>query len=132
MMKSDIDIKDDIYNHIKGSVLEATVTGKLSKTKRPNKSNKEDIVVSVLANQNGQIQEAFVNVNIYVRDVVRDNQAEEDSIRLRELCRLSEELLKVGRGGNYRFTLDSQKVMEVNGKNEHLINNKLLYKQSNE
>lgn len=132
MMKSDIDIKDDIYAHVKGSELEAVVTGKLSKTKRPNNSTKEDIVISMLANQNGQIQEAFVNVNVYVPDLFRENQYEEDSIRIRELCRLSEKLLKVGRGGGFRFILESQRVMEVVGTDEHLINNKLLYRQCNE
>lgn len=131
-MKTDIDIKDDVYEIIKGSALAKAVTGKLSKTKRPNKSNKEDIVISVLANQNAEIQEAFVNVNIYVADTILDGQAEENTIRLRELCKIASELFKVQRGDSYRLTLDAQRVMEVNGKEEHFINNKLLYKQVNE
>lgn len=45
-MKSDIEIKDDIYQIIKGSALEKAVTGKLKKTRRPANSNKEDIVIS--------------------------------------------------------------------------------------
>lgn len=45
-MKSDIEIKDDIYQIIKGSTLEKAVTGKLKKTRRPANSNKEDIVIS--------------------------------------------------------------------------------------
>lgn len=132
MIKSDIEIKDDIYRFIKGSKLEKVVNGKLSKTKRPSESDKEDIVISVLENGTGQMQEAFVNVNIYVSDSNRNNQSEEATIRLRELCRLSYELLEVGRGEGYRFTLDKQRVLEVNGKNEHFINNKLLYKCNNE
>ena len=131
-MKSDIEIKDDIYQIIKGSTLEKAVTGKLKKTRRPANSNKEDIVISILENGSGQVQEAFVNVNIYVSDDVRDGQAEENSSRLRQLCKLATELLEVPRGEDYRFTLDKQRVMEVNGKNEHFINNKLLYKQVNE
>lgn len=131
-MKTDIDIKDDIYNLLKKSALVKEVTGVLRRTKRPDNSVKEDIIISVLANQNGQIQEAFVNVNIYVSDLFRDNQYEENSPRLRKLCKMSEELLKVGRGNDYRFTLDSQRVLEVSGKNEHCINNKLLYKQYND
>ena len=131
-MKSDIEIKDDIYQIIKGSTLEKAVTGKLKKTRRPANSNKEDIVISILENGRGQVQEAFVNVNIYVSDDVRDGQAEENSSRLRQLCKLATELLEVQRGEDYRFTLDKQRVMEVNGKNEHFINNKLLYKQVNE
>ena len=131
-MKSDIEIKDDIYQIIKGSTLEKAVTGKLKKTRRPANSNKEDIVISILENGSGQVQEAFVNVNIYVSDDVRDGQAEENSSRLRQLCKLATELLEVQRGEDYRFTLDKQRVMEVNGKNEHFINNKLLYKQVND
>lgn len=131
-MKSDIDIKDDIYMFIKGSPLENAVNGKLSKTLRPSGSSNEDIVISMLSNQNAQIQEAFVNVNIYVRDLVRDNQTEEDTIRLRELCNLAKSLLEVGRGNDFRFILDSQRVLEVEGKSEHFINNKLLYRQCNE
>lgn len=131
-MKSDIDIKDDIYLFIKDSELEKAVNGKLSKTVRPFKSNEEDIVISILSNKNAQIQEAFVNVNIYVSDVNRANQSEENSLRLRELCNIAKSLLEVGRGNDFRFMLDSQRVMQVEGKNEHFINNKLLYRQCNE
>lgn len=132
MIKSDIDIKDDVFNFIKGSALVNEVSGKLRKTKRPADSDEEDIVISVLENTSGQMQEAFVNVNIYVPDNIRDNQSEENTIRLRKLCKMSYELLEVGRGKGYRFTLDKQRVLEVNGKNEHLINNKLLYQCNNE
>lgn len=132
MIKSDIEIKDDIYKFIKGSVLEKAVTGKLKKTRRPKDSNLEDIVISILDNGTGQMQEAFVNVNIYVPDDMHNGQAEEKTIRLRELCAIAYNLLEVGRGESYRFTLDKQRVMEVNGKNEHFINNKLLYRQCNE
>lgn len=131
-MKSDIDIKDDVYLFIKSSDLYNAVDGKLSKTKRPTKSNKEDIIISILSNRNAQIQEAFVNVNIYVKDLARDNQTEENTIRLRELCKLAENVLKVGRGNDYRFVLSSQRVFPVEGKNEHFINNRLLYRQCNE
>ena len=131
-MKSDIDIKDDIYMFIKGSKLHKAVNGKLSKTMRPNNSSNEDIVISVLSNHNAQIQEAFVNVNIYVADIMRDNQFEEDTIKLRKLCDLAKTLLEVGRGSDFRFVLDSQRVMKVNGCDEHFINNKLLYRQCNE
>lgn len=131
-MKTDIDIKDDIYMFVKSSSLLKKVSGSLSKTIRPENSNKEDIVISVLANQNGQMQEAYVNVNVYVPDIKRKNHTEENSSRLRTLCKESSELFKVGRGNDFRFVLESQRVLEVNGKDEHVINNKLLYKQNNE
>ncbi len=133
MMKSDIDIKDDIYKHIKGSALEKAVTGKLCKaSKRPFNSNKEDIIISILDNGSGQMQEAFVNVNIYVKDNIRDGEAEMNDMRCRELCKIAIQVLETGHGESYRFTLKKQRVLEVNGKNEHLINNKLFYKVNNE
>lgn len=48
-MKSDIEIAKFVYHKIKGTELERNVSGKLSDRGRPNKSDKEDIVISVLA-----------------------------------------------------------------------------------
>lgn len=131
-MKTDIEIKDDMYLIIKDSELANNVTGVLSKRKRPDGSCDEDIVISVLANNNAQLQEAYVNVNIYVRDKDIDGQYEEDSQRLRELCKMSERLLLRGYKDDFMFVLDSQRVLPVNEKNEHMINNKILYKQVND
>ena len=133
-MKSDIEIKDAIYEVITGSSLEKAVTGKLKKTKRPTSSDKEDIVISILDNGSGQMQKAFVNVNIYVPDYIRDGQAEENTIRLRELCKMSYELLFNCRGDGFRVDSkgSNQRVLEVSGKDEHFINNKLLIQISNE
>lgn len=131
-MKTDEEIKDDIYHFIEDSELKTAVSGVIKKTRRPAGSDKEDIIISVLENGHGQIQEAIVNVNIYVADNIRDGQAEEDTIRCRQLSRIAADLLEVGRGDGFRFILDRQRVMPVNGKDEHFINNRLLYKQVNE
>lgn len=133
-MKSDIDIKDDIYRHIMGSSLEQAVTGKVCKRGvRPKGSTDEDIVLSVSSNENGQIQEAKVNVNVYVKDdVMRDGQHEEASIRLKELCVASAQVLERGIGDDYLFTLDSQVIIPSESTNEHVISNRLTYKQNNE
>lgn len=131
-MKTDIEIKDDIYNLLKNSALTSAVSGGLYKRLRPINSELEDIVISVLANQNGQMQEAFVNINIYVADNLVGEQYEEDTIRCRQLCRIASEILDLGRGDGFRFTLDSQRVLKVDGRNEHFINNKLFYQQNND
>ena len=132
-MKSDGRIKTDIYRLIKGSNLESIVSGSLSKRGRPNDSDKEDIVISILENGSGQIQEAFVNVNIYVPDIQDSNGAYIiNDIRADELSELAIQLFEVHNGGSFRFILDRQRVLKVDGKNEHFINNRLLYKQSNE
>ena len=133
-MKTDEDIKTDIFKHIKGSELASAITGKVSKRRRPHNSKKEDIIISVLANENGQIQKATVNVNIYVADIMVDNQPEEDTERLGVLCEKASNLFNVfwGSDKSYRASLLSQRVFEADGTSEHIINNKIEYKTSNE
>lgn len=132
-MINEMEIKDDVYHLLKGSALVKAVTGKLSKTLRPDGSDKEDVVISVLgSNPNRQVQELYLNVNVYVADVKRGNQYEENAIRLKELMTLSDEAFKIARGKRYRLTLAEQKSYEVPGKNEHMINNKVLYQYCNE
>ncbi len=135
-MISDIDVKDNLYRFIKGSELENAVTGVLSKTVRPKNSDKEDIVISVISNMSGQIQEVYANVNIYVKDlsIAKDgvSQNEMNVVRCRELCRLAFDLLEVGSGEDFRFFIESQRVIAVDDIQHHVINNKILYKQIND
>ncbi len=136
-MKTDEEIKTDVYRVIVGSELQRAITGKVSKRKRPHNSGNEDIVISVLANENGQIQTATVNVNIFVQDEYIDGQPEEKTIRIKELCKMAETLFDVFSGDGFRSRLLSQRVMENEGTAgqpvpEHVINNKIEYKFNNE
>jgi hypothetical protein len=131
-MKTDIDIKDDLFMYIKGSDLANAVTGKLEKAERPTGSMAEDIVISVEENENGGIQAALCTVNIYVADVLRDNQYIENTIRLRELCAMAKTLLEVAQFNEARFYLTAQRVKKVDGVNEHRIENRVIYKYCKE
>jgi len=132
-MKSDIEIKMDVFDRIKGSELASEVTGVVRHTgKRPPNSKKEDIIITMLANENGQIQTATVNVNIYVAANIVNNQAEEKTLRLKKLCSLSSGLFNVFRGKDFRARLIQQRVYEVNGADEYVINNRIEYKHNNE
>ena len=133
-MITDIEIKDELYKLIKGTELAKEVTGVLSKRKRPKNSTKEDIIISVVANENGQKQEAVANVNIYVQDEFNEStdQYEESSIRARLLSDLAKNLLEVGRFQGARFTLARQRFVEIEGTNEHVINNRLSIIKINE
>lgn len=132
-MRNEQEIKIDIYKILKTSELVESVSGVLSKTVRHDSSTAEDVVISVLSDpSNKQIEEVYVNVNVYVPDVRRGNQYEEDTIRLNELCKLSLKALRSVCGGGFRLSLDTQKTYEVSGKNEHMINNKVLYQICNE
>ena len=138
-MKTDIDIKDDIWRVIKKSPLFKEITGELKKTSiRPKESRKEDIVISVLANNIRQKQMAYVNVNIYVADNYVDGQSEENSERLRRLCNMAFSVFENVRGVDFRLSLTDpnfdcgQRVIESEGTSEHVINNKILYQIINE
>lgn len=131
-MKTEYAIKTDIYNYLKKSELVNEVTGLLKKTRRPKNSTKEDIIISVLSNVNGQNQEAVVNVNIYVEDNIIDGQAEEDSARIGELSELASSILESFTVGGAVVYLEQQKVYEAEGIEWHVINNRLNYKINNE
>lgn len=132
-MRNEMEIKDDVYHLLKNSDLIKEVNGQLSKTIRPDKSCKEDVIISVLTpNPNRQIQEVYLNVNVYVADIKRGSQYEENTIRIRQLMTLSDKALGCARCKHYYLTLDEQKSYEVPGKNEHMINNKVLYQFCNE
>lgn len=138
-MKSDIDIKDDVWKIIKESSLLREVSGNLKKTSvRPKNSRSEDIIISVLANSTKQKQVAYVNVNIYVADDNIEGQSEEKTARLRKLCQMSFDLFDNVRGKDFRLSLTDpnfecgQRVIESAGTSEHVINNKVLYQIINE
>lgn len=131
-MITDIEIKDGFHALLQGTALAGEVTGKIFKRTRPKNARLEDIVVSVLANETGQRQEAVVNVNVYVSDIVTDGQTEEDTRRLRLLSRLAAETLECGRIGGARFILSSQRVFAVPETKEHVINNRITITQINE
>ena len=131
-MKTEVDIRDDVYFLLKESALIGEVSGKLSKTLRPEDSDKEDVVVSLLTPvPYRQVQEVYLNVNVYVADIKRDNHYEENTIRLRKLITLCKDTFGLAVGKPYRLTLEEQKVMVVPGRNEHFINNKVLYQYCN-
>lgn len=140
-MKSSIEIQKWVRFKIIGTELQKSVSGVLSDRGRPNGSELEDIVISVLANDGcGQIQHAYVNVNIYVSDVWNEkrNAWERDTVRVNTLCELSKFLFGMF-GDDFRVSDkdSSQNVMKTetvfqDGHTEHFINNKLFIKISNE
>ena len=132
-MRSDVEIKDGIYSYIKGTRLLSAVTGKLLKTRRPKNSDKEDIIITVLANEGNQRQEAVVNVNIYVEDNFIDGQPEEDSIRCRELGNVAKSVLETFRVDGARVTLSRPpRVFDAEDIPWHIVNCRLNYQLINE
>lgn len=141
-MKSDIEIQKWFYHKIKGTELEESVSGVLSDRGRPNGSDAEDIVIAVLANNgSGQIQTAYVNVNIYVKDQWNEERSawERDTARLAELCDLSKFLYNLFGDGIRVSDEDSTPprvlpagVTFQDGHTEHFINNRLFVQICND
>ena len=131
-MKSDIDIKDEMFNFVKGTGLASAVTGMVCKTRRPKNSAKEDIVIGVVTNDGSQLQEAVVNVNVYVEDNIIDGQPEEDTIRLRELANIAKTSLTDIHINGVWMKASPQRVFEANGIPWHIINTKYKYSIVNE
>jgi len=122
-------IKTIIYKIIKGSALEAEIVSKggcLYRNSRPTNSNKEDIIISVLATRNSQFQMAIVNVNVYVPDIRRDNDYIEDEARTSLLQKKAIDLFKGIVHNDYKVELETQEIFKVRDINEHCINNRLV------
>lgn len=140
-MKTDIDIQKWLYRRIKDSELHQCASGALTDRQRPNGSELEDIVISILANESaGLIQTAFANVNIYVKDQwnAERNAWERDTLRVGELCLQSKFLYHLfGDGIRVSDKNSSQRVIPAgivfqDGHTEHIINNKLFISINNE
>lgn len=140
-MKTDIEIQKWFYHKIKGTELEESVSGVLSDRSRPNGSEAEDIIIAVLtSNGSGQIQTAYVNVNIYVKDQWNEERSawERDTIRVAELCDLSKFLYNLfGNGIRVSDKDSTQRVLPTgtvfqDGHTEHFINNRLFIQICND
>lgn len=130
-MKTDVEIRQDIYNYIIGTELKDEIKGCISYQGRGDKANSEDCIISILDNENGQIQVCDVNVNIYVQNINSGGRSVENLPRTKILSKLSSDVLKRGHGDTFRFKLTKQRILAVQGKDEFVINNKIRYKQFN-
>ena len=130
-MKTEEEIIDDVKRYLEGSVLANEISGIITDLDRPKNSKNEDVIVKLLSCDFGQIQQAYLNVNIYVPDIEKDGQMVKNKPRLRKLERLSADILERHHGGYFYFSTESQHVEDVDNINCHMINNRVLYKFNN-
>lgn len=130
-MKNDEQIKEEVWEYVLSQPLAEEVSGVVKRDRRPRDSKKEDVIISILANENGQMQTATVNVNIYVQDKPAGREKDPNHARLKKLASLSSATFEVFRGRDFRAHLLSQRITAV-GEDEHVITNKIEYKQNNE
>ena len=131
-MVTEYEVENYFYGKIKKCVLAYKVNGELCYKRKPT-STKEDIVISCLSIYGSQMQEAIVNVNVYVKGIKERGYLEEDRPRIKELakCSLDELMSIMGDGYKVEKIGSSQKVIEITENGEHCINNRLLVRISN-
>lgn len=118
------------YKVVKASELANSVNGKVSRRPRPDKSKKEDIVVRLLAEGFvSQVQDYFVNVNVYVPYNSQIN--EEDGARVDQLATIAFDSLEenIISSENVLIKLDKQTILDLSDISHTLITNRLLIRK---
>lgn len=130
-MKTDADIRLDLYHILKASPLSTAITGSIGYQGRDQGAKSEDCIISILTNENGEKQEAFVNVNIYVPNITASGRSVEDVRRTAFLATMAAEVLSGRVMDTFRFQLVSQRILPVNGMDQYVIHHKVRYTQLN-
>ena len=131
-MKTSGEIATGIYKYVKEH-LGGLISGQVINDKDRIETGKEDIVIKVLANNLAQLQESYVNVNIYVPDVLRKEVYVRKDERVIQLERAAMDLFeKPFRVDGARVVIENQTTLASNNGRDHVINNKLLYQIINE
>ena len=131
-MITEIDVKDMVYRFLTTAGIGSAISGQIYKDKRPANSTLEDVEISVLASSVDQIQQFIVNVNVFVRDLKRENEMVEDTKRIRTLSTTFMSALEYSVFDGYILALDSQHVEKIVDTDIHAINNRLNIKYNSE
>lgn len=129
-MKLESDIKQDLFNYVKTTLLFGNVNGELLKTDRTANASNEDIEISLLTEPNfNDVQEVVVLIRVYVQDFFKreSNEYVANEKRIAELERLSFEAFESFRTNEARCYLQSQKTFKAQEKNEHCVVNRVSY-----
>lgn len=108
-MRTSIDISQVIYKALNKSVLTEEISGQLVIERRPESSDLEDVVIVPLTNQVDFIQQGYVNVNAFCKDLSNNTPNAE---RLNTIAHIIDDLIKayIPEAGEAYFTMsvDSQ------------------------
>lgn len=131
-MKTDVEVRQDVYAVVVASAIKTEINGEVRIIPRATGSKAEDCIISVLEGDNKQIQDCIVNVNIYVPNMTSGGQSVENIPRTKAIAKTCELALKSVFGEGFWISLEKQRIMPVQGKNEYLVNNRIRYKFNNE
>ncbi len=135
-MKTTLDLVDLVYEVLKTSSLKSSITGKVYEYQRPVNSNVEDVVINSLPITNDQLQEAIVNVNVFVPNLEVEETGDisrqvPNITRLKTLAGLAVQNLTDGISGDYTWDVQQQTLMEDDESKQHFINIRIQFFVSN-
>ncbi len=117
-MKTTFDFIDLIWKRLYEDFdLKTSITGSIYKHKRPDGSQKEDIVINGLPVNNDQLQTGVINVNFHCPNLVASINAQPvvhvpDNVKLNEVSKKIIALLKDYWHQEFHCDIQSQTVME--------------------
>lgn len=119
-----------VYQLVRQSPLSGMISGKVYRSgMRPDNAVTEDIVVSFLAGLDGQFQDCFVNVNIYVPDIIHGDKPTKDIGKITTLENAFKEFFYGLKPSEYLISLDGiPSTIRVEGYPQHFINVRLRIK----
>jgi hypothetical protein len=134
-MKTTLDLVDVVYNELKSGPLKSAINGGVYKYTRPLNSSLEDVVINSLPVTNQQLQQAIVNVNVFVPNadisLGGSQQKMADHVRLKALGALAVDELKDGISGDYTWDVQQQTVIQDDESDSYYINIRLQFYVSN-
>lgn len=131
-MKTAIDIERDFIDIINRSKLAKELKGGIyRKELRPINSDKEDLVISLLSGEDGQIQSGIVIASIYVPDVDYKGRYVIDMQRIGILEKLIHPITE-DELSEYSISLHSTPhTIKIEGINQHMISIQFYYEYLN-
>lgn len=130
-MKTGGEVERDVYLLLAQSSLVSTIAGTLYRSgDRPLNARTEDAVISFNTGVDGQFEEGFLTLNIYVPDMVkRDGRKGKNTVRCTELEILAGSIIKGIPVGEYRFWLENipQTFKAEQEMEQHFVNIKIRF-----
>lgn len=125
------EIEQYFYEMCKNSSLGGGIIGEVYREgMRPDNPRNEDIVVTLLAGADGQIQEGVTILNIYVADINQSSgRMIPDYRRIGELEKLIQPMIDKSKSGDiYVWTDETPHAVKIEGINQHCIVARLRFK----
>lgn len=134
-MNTILDAATAVFKLVNVASVKNVITGGIYKYRRPQNSNKEDIVINTPSLGSGTRQLGVVNVNIYVPDVQQSIDGKNvflvNTARLETLTNLVKPLIEETDGEAYVIMIENFELFDESDINYHFMNIRLRIQMYN-